>query len=155
MLDSRRIPRAPSPQFLARLRFVAVQTISTRDQQLGHSVLGERHRGGERLARFLASVAGAHLFPKLLAGLRIEREQIRIIRAIAASMTVYRDIALQHLEVKLAVIKDRTAGESPVKGEWAVFLLNVAHPNLFAIEIISDHFAGPVKEHDQFAIGGR
>src|SRR5438093_11714163 len=68
---------------------------------------------------------------------------------------MHRHVALKDLKIQLAAIEGGAAGEGPLKRELAVVFLNVAGPDLFAVEVERHQLAVAVKEPDQIAIGDR
>src|SRR5439155_9102178 len=125
------------------------------DENFRPVVEGERNRRGVSFLRFFTRSIGTNAFPELLAGLRIERQQERIDWAIRASTAMHRRVALEDLHVKAAVVIRRAAAERPLKRELAVVFLNIAGPNLLAVEVERRQLAVSIKEPDQLAVGDR
>ena len=134
---------------------MAGEAIPARNEQFCPIIECEGNRGGIRFLRFFARIIGATGLPKFLAGLRVQRQQKRINGAVRAPSPMDRHIALEDLQIKPAAVKGRTAGEGPLKGELAVVALDVAGPNLFAVEIECRELTVAVEEPDQLAIGDR
>src|SRR6266540_3461124 len=101
--DLLRIPCAPAPEFLAGGRIVPGDAIPAGHQDLGAPAVDDGHRRGECLERFLPSVSRPDLFPKLLPSRRIEGQKVGIVRAVLASTAADRRVALEDLNVELAV----------------------------------------------------
>src|SRR4030095_11666260 len=97
--------------------------------------------------------SGAHLTrpqlpPQLLPGCRSEREQIRVIWTILSSASIRGHVALQHLHVNFAIIEQRAGREGPLKGEFAVFLLQVSFPKFLSFQIKSRQLTVPVENNN-------
>ena len=153
--DSVRIPRAPAPKFLAIGRVVSGDAVAPGDEQFGPATESERNRRGVGFLGFLPRVVGTNNPPEFLAGLRIEPQQERIDRAVRVPPPMDRHVALQDLQRKAAGVKGRAAAKRPLKRELAVVLLDVARPDLFAVEVERRQFAVAVKEPDPLAVGDR
>src|SRR5262249_10838738 len=100
--------------------------------------------------------------PKLLAGLRLQREQVRIdlppfhsgrrvfALLLALSVPAHGDVALTDLQVELALVKQGARAEGPKEGERPDVLL----PQFFAGDIVSQQVSIAVEKDDHFAVGG-
>src|SRR5437867_13444251 len=97
MGDPLRVPRAPTPKFLALGRVVAGEAIATRYQQFRPIVERQWNRGGIRFLRFFARIIGTAALPQFLAGLRVEGEQERINGTVRAPSAVHGHVALEDL----------------------------------------------------------
>src|SRR2546426_234058 len=98
MRDPARIPCAPAPEFLAILRAVPGDAVTTHDKQFGTTIVFERNGSAIGFMRLHFGIRRPDVLPELLARLRFQREQIRVDRPIRAPATMDRFIALENLD---------------------------------------------------------
>jgi len=68
-------------------------------------------------------------------------------------MSPSRNVALEDLQNQPAVSKERTGTRCPAEGQFSVIRLDVATPNLIAIEIVGANQSVAVEENHYLAIG--
>src|SRR4030095_3663943 len=136
---------------------MARDAIASRHQQFIPPVALVWRRCGEGFQGFIARVRRPRHSPEFLAGVRVERQQIRFVRSIPPTASATGFVALQHWKIKTSVVEDGAGAEGPVEGKLSIVLLNISFPDFLALEIQTEQIPGTKEKPDVSAVrdGGR
>src|SRR5436190_21466409 len=90
-------------------------------------------------------------FPKVFAGIGCQREQIGF--PVLTTAPVHWHIALEHQNVKAAIVEHWTGAVGPLVSEVAVILLDISPPKFFARCVQTNEITCGEEEPGAFAVG--